>query len=298
VSIAAKTGPATVSASASASRAVRNRPGKRRLGWNVLGLIIAVIMGFPVYWMVITALRPSGEILSYKQKLYPSSATLDQFKRAMDMPNFWDNAKSSVIISVFSVVIAIGIGLLAAYAIGRFKFWGRRGLMITLLVVQLVPATSMLIPIYIQLNKAGGLNEYWGVIAVYAATTLPFSVWMLRGFIVNIPKELEESAMVDGCSQMAAFRRVVLPLLAPGLVAASIYALMTAWNEYLFAYVLLQDNDKYTLSVWLLDFNTQRGTDYGALMAGSILIALPVVIFFLFVQRKVASGLTAGAVKG
>ncbi|MEC3996900.1 carbohydrate ABC transporter permease [Actinacidiphila sp. DG2A-62] len=271
---------------------------KSRAGWNLLGLGVFVVMGFPVYWMIITALRPSQEILSYHQKLYPSSVTLDQFKRAMDMPNFWDNVKSSVIISVFSVVIAIGVGLLAAYAIGRFRFWGRRGLMITLLLVQMIPATSMLVPIYIQLNDMGGLNQYWGVIAVYAASTLPFSVWMLRGFIINIPRELEESAMVDGCGQMAAFRRVVLPLLAPGLVATAIYALMTAWNEYLFAYVLLQDNDKYTLSIWLLKFTGQRGTDYGALMAGSILIALPVVFFFLLVQRKVAAGLTAGAVKG
>ncbi len=271
---------------------------KSRAGWNVLGLITFAVMGFPVYWMVITALRPSQEILSYHQKLYPSSVTLNQFRRAMAMPNFWDNVKSSVIISLFSVLIAVVIGLLAAYAIGRFRFWGRRGLMITLLIVQMIPATSMLIPIYIQLNKMGGLNQYWGVIVVYAASTLPFAVWMLRGFIINIPRELEESAMVDGCSQMSAFRRIVLPLLAPGLVATAIYALMTAWNEYLFAYVLLQDNDKYTLSVWLLKFTGQRGTDYGALMAGSILIALPVVIFFLLVQRKVASGLTAGAVKG
>ncbi len=284
-------------AAAEAPRVYRIKK-KSRAGWNVLGLGVFVVMGFPVYWMIITALRPSQEILSYHQKLYPSSITLDQFKRAMDMPNFWDNVKSSVIISVFSVVIAIGVGLLAAYAIGRFRFWGRRGLMITLLLVQMIPATSMLVPIYIQLNDMGGLNQYWGVIAVYAASTLPFSVWMLRGFIINIPRELEESAMVDGCSQMTAFRRVVLPLLAPGLVATAIYALMTAWNEYLFAYVLLQDNDKYTLSIWLLKFTGQRGTDYGALMAGSILIALPVVFFFLLVQRKVAAGLTAGAVKG
>jgi N,N'-diacetylchitobiose transport system permease protein len=276
------------------------RRGRKRskAGWNALGLLIVVIMGFPVYWMVLTALRPSQEILSYHQKLYPGSVTLNQFKRAMEMPDFWDNVRSSVIIALFSVVVAIGIGLLAAYAIGRFRFWGRRGLMITLLIVQMIPATSMLIPIYIQLNEMGGLNEYWGVIVVYAASTLPFSVWMLRGFIINIPRELEESAMVDGCGQMGAFRRVILPLLAPGLVATAIYALMTAWNEYLFAYVLLQDNDKYTLSVWLLKFTGQRGTDYGALMAGSILIALPVVFFFLLVQRKVASGLTAGAVKG
>jgi N,N'-diacetylchitobiose transport system permease protein len=287
-----------VSTAAKTPPVVRHSRTANRTGWNVLGLVTVVIMGFPVYWMILTALRPSEEVLSYHQKLYPSSVTLDQFRRAMDMPNFWDNVKSSVIISTFSVVIAIGIGLLAAYALGRFRFWGRRGLMITLLIVQMIPATSMLIPIYIQLNKMDGLNEYWGVIVVYAASTLPFSVWMLRGFIVNIPRELEEAAMVDGCSQMGAFRRVVFPLLAPGLVATAIYALMTAWNEYLFAYVLLQDNDKYTLSVWLLKFTGQRGTDYGALMAGSILIALPVVIFFLLVQRKVASGLTAGAVKG
>jgi N,N'-diacetylchitobiose transport system permease protein len=281
-----------------AAKATYRSTRRNRTGWNILGLITFLVMGFPVYWMVITALRPSQEILSYHQKLYPSSVTLDQFRRAMAMPDFWDNVRSSVIISLFSVVIAVGVGLLAAYAIGRFRFWGRRGLMITLLIVQMIPTTSMLIPIYIQLDDLGGLNQYWGVIVVYAASTLPFSVWMLRGFIVNIPKELEESAMVDGCGQMTAFRRVVLPLLAPGLVATAIYALMTAWNEYLFAYVLLQDNDKYTLSIWLLKFTGQRGTDYGALMAGSLLIALPVVVFFLLVQRKVAAGLTAGAVKG
>lgn len=272
--------------------------GKGRIGYDILGLITFVIMGFPVYWMVITALRPSEEILSYDQKPWPTSITFGQFQRAMASPNFWNNAKSSVIISVGTVVLAIGVGLIAAFAIGRFRFWGRKPLMVTLLLVQMIPATSMLIPIYIQLNGMGALNQYWGVIIVYAASTLPFTIWMLRGFIVNIPKELEEAAMVDGNSRMGAFWRVVFPLLAPGLVATSIYALITAWNEYLFAYVLLQDNDKYTLGVWLLNFTTSRGTDYGALMAGSILTALPVVIFFLIVQRKVAAGLTAGAVKG
>ncbi|MFC4498150.1 MULTISPECIES: carbohydrate ABC transporter permease [Streptomyces] len=283
--------------SASVGRTGRTRK-KSRLGYNILGLITFVVMGFPVYWMVITALRPSSEILSYDQKVWPTSVTLGQFRRAMDSPNFWDNTKSSIIISAGTVVLSIAIGLIAAFAVGRFRFWGRKPLMVVLLLVQMIPATSMLIPIYIQLNDMGALNQYWGVILVYAASTLPFTIWMLRGFIINIPQELEEAAMVDGNSRMGAFWRVIFPLLAPGLVATSIYALITAWNEYLFAYVLLQDNDKYPLGVWLLNFTTSRGTDYGALMAGSILTALPVVIFFLIVQRKVAAGLTAGAVKG
>ncbi|WP_405864407.1 carbohydrate ABC transporter permease [Streptomyces sp. NBC_00005] len=283
--------------SVSVGRTGRTRK-KSRLGYNILGLITFVIMGFPVYWMVITALRPSSEILSYDQKVWPTSVTLGQFRRAMDSPNFWDNAKASIIISAGTVVLSIAVGLIAAFAVGRFRFWGRKPLMVVLLLVQMIPATSMLIPIYIQLNDMGALNQYWGVILVYAASTLPFTIWMLRGFIINIPTELEEAAMVDGNSRMGAFWRVIFPLLAPGLVATSIYALITAWNEYLFAYVLLQDNDKYPLGVWLLNFTTSRGTDYGALMAGSILTALPVVIFFLIVQRKVAAGLTAGAVKG
>ncbi|MFC9020150.1 carbohydrate ABC transporter permease, partial [Streptomyces albidoflavus] len=156
----------------------------------------------------------------------------------------------------------------------------------------------MLIPIYAQLNAMGGLDEYWGLIVVYLVSTLPFAVVMIRGFVVNIPVELEESAMVDGCTRMGAFRRVIFPLLAPGLAAASIFALVNAWNEYLFAYILINDNSKYTLNVWLMTFTTERGTDYGALMAASTMIALPVVIFFMIIQSKMAAGLTSGAVKG
>jgi N,N'-diacetylchitobiose transport system permease protein len=167
-----------------------------------------------------------------------------------------------------------------------------------LLLVQLLPPTTMLIPLYIQLNDLGAINEYWGVIIIYLVSTLPFATWMIRGFVVNIPKELEEAAMVDGCSRMGAFWRVIFPLLAPGLAAASIFSLINAWNEYLLAYIVLQDNDKYTLNVWLMNFTTDRGTDYGALMAASTLIAIPVVAFFMLVQKKMAAGLTSGAVKG
>jgi len=167
-----------------------------------------------------------------------------------------------------------------------------------MILVQMLPPTAMLIPIYLQLNALGGIDEYWGLIVVYLVSTLPFATIMIRGFVINIPVELEESAMVDGCTRMGAFRRVIFPLLAPGLAAASIFALVNAWNEYLFAYILINDNSKYTLNVWLMTFTTERGTDYGALMAASTLISIPVVIFFMIIQGKMATGLTSGAVKG
>ncbi|MEU6483022.1 carbohydrate ABC transporter permease [Streptomyces sp. NPDC046887] len=276
------------------------RPDRRKSRWHydVIGLVTAVVMAFPVYWLIISALRPNQEIRSYDQTLWPSSITFDNFTRAVKQPNFETAIQSSLIVSVTAVVGGMIIATLAALAIGRFRFYGRKALLMVLILVQMLPPTAMLIPIYAQLNAMGGLDEYWGLIVVYLVSTLPFAVVMIRGFVVNIPVELEESAMVDGCTRMGAFVRVVFPLLAPGLAAASIFALVNAWNEYLFAYILINDDSKYTLNVWLMTFTTERGTDYGALMAASTMIALPVVVFFMIIQKKMAAGLTSGAVKG
>lgn len=271
---------------------------KNRLGYNILALVTAALMAFPVYWLIISSLRPNHEIRSYDQTLWPSSLTFDNFARAVKQDNFGTAIQSSLIVSVTAVVGGMIIATLAALAIGRFRFFGRKALMMVMILVQMLPPTAMLIPIYLQLNAMGGIDEYWGLIVVYLVSTLPFATIMIRGFVINIPVELEESAMVDGCTRMGAFRRVIFPLLAPGLAAASIFALVNAWNEYLFAYILINDNSKYTLNVWLMTFTTERGTDYGALMAASTLISIPVVIFFMIIQGKMATGLTSGAVKG
>ena len=276
------------------------RPDRRRnrLGYNILALVTAALMAFPVYWLLVSSLRPNHEIRSYDQTLWPSSLTFDNFARAVKQDNFATAIQSSLIVSVTAVVGGMIIATLAALAIGRFRFFGRKALMMVMILVQMLPPTAMLIPIYLQLNALGGIDEYWGLIVVYLVSTLPFATIMIRGFVINIPVELEESAMVDGCTRMGAFRRVIFPLLAPGLAAASIFALVNAWNEYLFAYILINDNSKYTLNVWLMTFTTERGTDYGALMAASTLISVPVVIFFMIIQGKMATGLTSGAVKG
>ncbi|WP_433403129.1 carbohydrate ABC transporter permease [Streptomyces sp. CA-146814] len=280
------------------TQALRPDQKKSRLHLDIIGLGIAVVMIFPVYWLVISSLRPNREIRSYNQTLWPTSITFENFERAVNQPNFSTAIQSSLIVAVTAVVGGMIIATLAALAIGRFRFFGRKPLLLIMILVQMLPPTAMLIPIYAQLNAMGGIDEYWGLIVVYLVATLPFATIMIRGFVVNIPVELEESAMVDGLTRFGAFRKVVFPLLAPGLAAASIFALVNAWNEYLFAYILINDNSKYTLNVWLMTFTTERGTDYGALMAASTMIALPVVIFFMIIQKKMAAGLTSGAVKG
>ncbi|MFE4977518.1 carbohydrate ABC transporter permease [Kitasatospora sp. NPDC056651] len=271
---------------------------RRSLGHDLLGLVVAAVVGFPVYWMVLTAFRPATEILSLPPHFWPGQPTLANFTRALNSETFWDNVQSSVVIGVGTVLVSLLVGTLAAFALARFRFLGRRAFVVVILVVQMVPLTALIIPVYLLLNDVGMTDSIAGVIITYLVFTLPFTVWMLRGFIAGVPVELEEAAMVDGCGRLGAFRRVVLPLLAPGIVATSVFALVQAWNEYVLVYVLLSSPKKQTVSIWLVSFQTSFGTDYGGLMAGATLTALPVVVFFLIVQRRIASGLAAGAVKG
>jgi N,N'-diacetylchitobiose transport system permease protein len=162
----------------------------------------------------------------------------------------------------------------------------------------MLPPIGLVIPLYVLLGRYGEVNKLTGVILVYITFALPFAVWTLRGFLLGIPKELEEAAMVDGSTRFGAFVRILLPLIAPGLVATSVFVFITAWNEYIFANIILHSNSKQTITLWLTNLlGGGRNIDWGVVMAGSTLIAIPVVIFFLLVQRRIAFGLTAGAVK-
>ncbi|QNP74825.1 carbohydrate ABC transporter permease [Streptomyces roseirectus] len=275
------------------------RPPKRRgRRLDALGLLVAAVLGFPVYWMVLTAFRPATDILSLPPEFWPSDPTLANFTRAMGTETFWANARSSAVIGLGTVAVSLLVGTLAAFALARFRFAGRKAFVVVILTVQMIPLAALVIPVYLLLNDAGLTDSLVGVIIVYLVFTLPFAVWMLQGFIAAIPVELEEAAMVDGCGRLGAFVRVVLPLLGPGLVATSVFAMVQAWNEYVLVYVLLSTPEKQTLSIWLVSFQTSFGTDYGGLMAGATLTALPVVVFFLAVHRKIAAGLAVGAVKG
>ncbi|QFZ74366.1 ABC transporter permease subunit [Streptomyces fagopyri] len=272
-------------------------PRRSKLGWNVLGLLVFVTAGFPVYWMLNTAFKPAKDAIDPDPSLFPTGVTLDNFRRALDIADFWGPVGRSLIVSLSVVVIGIVVGMLAALAISRFAFRGRKIVIVGILAVQMVPLVAMIIPVFLLLNDLDQYDRLSGLVITYLTFVLPFTVWTLRGFIVNIPKELEEAAMVDGCSRTGAFLRVVFPLLAPGMVATSVYAFIQAWNEYLYALMLMSQKNQ-TATVWLGNFTTKHGTEYAPMMAGATMMAVPIVVLFLIVQRKMAAGLTAGAVKG
>jgi len=269
-----------------------------RTFFDTIGLLVFVVMLFPIYWMVTTALKPGKEILSLTPVWFPSPVTFENFRDAMNQPFFWNDVLNSLIVVLTVVAISVALAFLAAVSVARFGFRGRTAFIVMVIAVQMVPLNALVIPVYLLLNQAGQVDSLVGVIVYYLAIVLPFMVWTLRGFIANVPVDIEEAAMVDGATRVGAFIRIVFPLVAPGLVATAIYGFIQAWNEYIIAYVLLSSSSKQTLTIWLASFTTQHGTDWGGLMAGATLTSIPVVVFFLLVQRRVAGGLTAGAVKG
>ena len=275
------------------------RRRRTRFVWDAIGLALFVVISFPVYWMVASAFKPDEELNGLTPTWFSLHPTLSHFRDAINRPFFWDGIKNSLIVVGVTVALAIVLAFLAAIALAKFRFTGRKAFIVLIIGIQMLPQAGLIIPLYVVLARYHQVNALSGVIITYMTFVLPFSVWVLRGFLLGIPKELEEAAMVDGSSRLGSFTRILLPLVAPGLVATSVFAFITTWNEYIFARVLLNDQSKQTATVWLSYFTgTSRNTDWGGLMAGSTLIAIPVIVFFLIVQRKIAFGLTSGAVRG
>jgi N,N'-diacetylchitobiose transport system permease protein len=279
------------------SRARRRRT--RQAGWDAIGLAVFVVIVFPVFWMISTAFKSNDQIVSLTPTWLPLHPTLSHFRDAIDKPFFWEDVKNSLIVVLVTVGISVALAFLAAIALARYGFAGRKLFVVLVIGIQMLPQAGLIIPLYVVLARYHQVNALSGLIVTYMTFVLPFCVWTLRGFLLGIPKELEESAMVDGSTRLGVFVKILLPLMGPGLVATSVFAFITTWNEYIFARVLLNDQSKQTVTVWLSYFlGSSRHTDWGALMAASTLTAIPVVIFFLLVQRRIAFGLTAGAVKG
>jgi N,N'-diacetylchitobiose transport system permease protein len=275
-----------------------SRRALARAGYNAAAVLVLLVTVFPIYWMVATGFKRGVDILSFEPRWLPIPGTLENYRAAIGKPHFLEDVRNSVIVVTVTVLVSLALAFLAALAAARYRFSGRALLIIMLIVIQMVPLEALIIPIYLTLDRAGQTDRLAGIIVTYLTFVLPFSIWTLRGFIVNIPEELEEAAMVDGCTRAGAFRRILFPLVAPGLVATAVFSFILVWNDYLIAYVLLRSPEKQTLGIWLASFTTNHGTEWGAVMAGSTLFAIPAVLFFLLVQRRVVSGLTAGAVKG
>ncbi len=279
----------------SAGGARRGRTGT--IVANTVGILFTLVMAFPAYWMINTAFKPPNEVLTFTPHFLPENPTFSNFASALKAPLFLDVLRNSIIVTTAAVAGALVGGVRGALAVARFRFYGRRALVLVVLLVQMVPFIALLIPLFLMLNSVELTNTLPGVIMVYVVLILPYTVWTLRGFIANVPKELDEAALVDGCSRWQTFTKVILPLTGPGLVATSIYGFIVAWNEFIIINTLnAQENQN--LMAWLLNNQTQRQTFWGPLMAGAIITSLPVVIFFLVIQKNIAAGLTAGAVKG
>lgn len=274
----------------------RRRAGS--LGWNLVGLGLFVVVVFPVFWMISTAFKSNDQIYSFTPTWFPGHPTLTHFSDAIHRQYFWTDVKNTVIVVLVTVAIALVLSFFAAVALAKYRFGGRKLFIVLVIGIQMLPQAGLIIPLYVVLAKHGQVDKLTGVILVYLTFALPFCVWTLRGFLIGIPKELEEAAMVDGSTRLGAFVRILLPLVAPGLVATSVFAFITSWNEFIFADTILHSGNKQTITVWLTALTGgNRFVDWGEIMAASTLIAIPVVIFFLLVQRKIAFGLTAGAVK-
>lgn len=292
-------GTSVIPATSAGSATHPHHPHHAHLGSRILAILFCIVWIFPVYWMVNTAFKPRPEVMTATPEFVPAHPTLGNFIAAITETSFLTNLKNSVIVVLAAVIFSLAIALFASAALSRFRFHGRKLILVLILAVQMLPGTAVLIPQFLIFNDFGLLNRYIGLILAYIALVLPFSIWVLRGFFVAIPVAVEEAAIVDGASTWQVLWRVLFPLVAPGVVATSIFAFISAWNDYILAYTFMKDQTKYTLPIWLASFSTPTtGVDYGGQMAGSVLFTLPVVIFFLIIQRNLVTGLSAGAVKG
>lgn len=269
-----------------------------RLWPNVTAVVLFIGFVFPVYWMFATAFKPTGDIISENPVWFPADVTFEHFERATGVDHFWTYVTNSLIVTLCAVVLALVVALAGSFALARMRFKGRRGFVIGFMLAQMAPWEVMIIAMYMIVRDASMLNSLVPLTVFYMMMILPFTILTLRGFVAAVPRDLEEAAMVDGCTRAQAFRKVILPLLAPGLMSTSLFGFITAWNEFPLVLVLNKEAEAQTLPLWLSSFQTAFGNDWGATMAASSLFAVPILILFVFLQRRAVSGLTAGAVKG
>lgn len=262
-----------------------------------LQLLLAVVVLLPFFWMFSVSLKPPAEPFAIPARLWPDSPTIDNYVTAF-RPEFRTYFFNSLVVSLSTVVITVSLGLLAAYSFTRAQLAVMSVLVGLVVLAQMFPHSAIIIPIYKMMRSAGLLNTYWSLILAYVSVTLPVAIWMLRGFLLKLPASLEESAAVDGATPLRVFWDIVVPLSRPGLIATSVYVLIVTWQEFLFALSFTSTKDMRTLPVGLNDFIGQYGIRYGELMASSVMVSLPVMAVFFFLQRYFVAGVTAGAVKG
>jgi multiple sugar transport system permease protein len=270
---------------------------ERVVAYGVLtGLALVVL--FPFYWMTITSFKSEDQMRSVVSMFWPRPFVTENYVQLLAKTDFTAWYGNSVFVAVSSTLVATAVGTIGAYALARLRFLGRGFMASATLITYLVPPSILFIPLYAQMRNLGLANSLAGLIAAYPSFTVPFVTWLLMGYFESIPEELEEAAMIDGATRFGAFYRVVLPLSAPGVLAAGLYAFTQAWNEFLYALVFITDGRLRTLPVGLASFITGDVYGWGFLMSGAVLTTLPVIAAYIYLQKYMVEGLTAGSVKG
>lgn len=263
-----------------------------------LAALLALIAIFPFAWMLLSSIKTLPELYTVPPVWLPKVPTLANYAKvilASNIPRYFIN---STVISLGSTALALLFAVFAAYGFARFRFRGRRFFQASILVGQLLPTATIIVPLYVTLGHLHLINTYLGLILVYLILTLPLSVWMLVGYFRAIPYELDEAAIIDGASRIGVLFRILLPLSLPGIVAVVVYAFVTTWNEFIFALCFATDSSVKTLPIGLAEFTSEFNVDWGAVMAASVLMTLPIAALFLAMQRMFIGGLTSGATKG
>jgi multiple sugar transport system permease protein len=269
----------------------------RLLAWGLVAALLLVV-AVPFYWMVATSLKGSAQIQSLSPYYYPAPATIGNYLELLTRSRFPVWMRNSAVVALGSTAITVVVSCLAGYSLARIRYRGRRLLATLVLIVYLVPPTLLFIPLYTILRGLGLADTLWSLLVAYPTFTVPFCTWLLMGFFRTIPPDLEDAAMVDGASRLGAFRRVILPLASPGVLAAGLFAFTLAWNEFLYALVFVHDTELKTIPVGLNDLMFGDIYLWGQLMAASVLTTVPVIVLYTYLQRYMVEGLTAGAVKG
>ena len=279
--------------------------GRRRASSVVSGLgsgialagLLVFVLG-PLYWIAVTAFKSEGQIVMRDHDLWPTPWTLEQFGDLFTTKPFGRWYLNTLLVSAASTAVALVCAALAGYALARLRFRGAQGFTVTVLLTYVMPGALLFIPLYQLLIGVRLTDSLWSLVVTYPTFTLPFATWLLTGYFASIPVELEEAALVDGCTRLQAFRRVVLPLAKPGLLAVALFTLTNAWNEFLFAFVFITKDEYKTLPVGMQSMIIGDVVPQGQLAAASLLVSIPVVVMYAFGQRFLTEGLTAGAVKG
>jgi len=282
----------------SATPQTLKRPGLPMPLIIIGAIVVVVVCLFPFWWMALSSIKTLRELYTVPPIWWPAMPTWDNYYKVLFESNIPRYFLNSVVISVGSTALALILAIFASYGFARFEFKGKPLLQSLVLVGQLLPTAAIIVPLFITLRVLGLVNTYWGLILVYMIITLPLSVWMLTSYFKNIPAELDEAAIIDGASRLGVLFRITLPLSTPGLVSVMVYAFVTTWNEFIFALCFATDSSVKTLPIGLAEFSTEFNTDWGAVMAASVVMTLPIAILFLSMQRLFVGGLTAGATKG